>query len=400
MKRSLLFVCASLVLCFSFNSCRKGTATKTINVAGLFSLTGNWSTLGVNSKAAIEMAAHDINTYAQNKGLSFRLSVSTYDTRLNPDSARMYFVKATDQGSDFVIGPQSSAELANIVPLADAAKMIVVSQGSTAGSLALAGDAVFRFCPPDKVEGGAIANTIYNDGMKGLVTVARDDAGNKGLQSATGSAFVAKGGVVNAIDAYSTATTDFTTVIAAIKAKVNTLAAAHGIANVAVYLASFDEGVTLMAQAASDPILSQVQWYGGDGIVLSAVLPANTTASAFAVKTGFFAPSFGLPVSLQSKWQPVADRIKTTTGIDADAFALAAYDAMWVIAYTLEKTQGNVADFAVLKTVFAQQANAYAGVTGATTLDAFGDRATGAFDYWGIKKNGTAYNWVKTGTSE
>ncbi len=155
-----------------------------------------------------------------------------------------------------------------------------------------------------------------------------------------------------------------------------------------------------MALAAADPMLSQVKWYGGDGIVLSTVLPANAVASEFAIKTSFFAPSFGLPVSLKSKWQPIADRIKTISGIEADAFALAAYDAMWVIAYTLEKTNGSVADFRNLKTVFAQQSNTYIGVTGATALDTFGDRSSGAFDYWGIQKTGTTYTWAVTGTSE
>lgn len=401
MKKSLIIFCVALIVGLGFSSCRRsGVATNTINVTGLFSLTGNWSTLGVNSKAAIELATRDINSYLQGKGATFRMSVSTYDTRLNPDSARMYFVKATGEGTRFIIGPQSSAELAVIEPLANAAKMIVVSQGSTAGSLAIADDAVFRFCPPDKVEGSAIANTMFKQGIKGLVTVARDDAGNKGLQSATGSAFTAKGGVVNAITPYSTTTTDFAAVVASIRSKVSGLSAMHGLANTAVYLASFDEGVALMALAASDTLLSKVKWYGGDGIALSALLPANPSASEFAIKTGFFAPSFGLPVSLQSKWHPVAVRIQAATGIEADAFALAAYDAMWVIAHTLEVTHGSVDDFEKLKTTFAERSNAYSGVTGATTLDSYGDRASGAFDYWGITKTGTTYKWAVTGTSE
>ena len=105
-------------------------------------------------------------------------------------------------------------------------------------------------------------------------------------------------------------------------------------------------------------------------------------------------------MSLKSKWQPIAERIKRSTGIEADAFALAAYDAMWVIAYSLEKTNGTVADYTNLKTVFAQQSNTYNGVTGTTALDSFGDRSSGAFAYWGLKKSGTTYTWTMTGTSE
>lgn len=400
MKKSVLIFSAAVVLGLGFNSCRRtNVPLSSINVSGLFSITGNWNTLGINSKAAIEMAAHDINTYLQGKDAKFRLTVSTYDTRLNPDSAHNYFVRATEEGTHFVIGPQSSAELAVLEPLANAAKMVVISQGSTAGSLAIAGDGVYRFCPPDKVEGAAVANTIYKDGIKALVTIGRNDAGNKGLQSATGAAFLAKSGVVNAVDAYSTSTTDFAPVVAAIKAKVSSLSATYGIGYTAVYLASFDEGVALMAMAASDPLLSQVKWYGGDGIVLSAAMPANATAAEFALKTAFFAPTFGLPAALMGKWQPVADRIKATTGVEADAFALAAYDAMWVIAYTIEKTGGSLADYEQLKAEFVRQSNQYTGITGPTTLDTYGDRAAGVFDYWGISRTG-GYKWIKVGTSE
>jgi branched-chain amino acid transport system substrate-binding protein len=401
MKRTLLLAGAVAALSLGISSCKKTTTPKkVVNISGLFSLTGNWSTLGINSKAAIQFAADDINTYLKNKDAGFTVSVSVYDTKLDADSAQLDFVKATSSGDHFIIGPQSSAELAAIAPLADAGKMVVVSQGSTAGSLAIPGDAVFRFCPPDKVEGAAIAATIYKNGVKGLVTVARNDAGNLGLQTATGAAFTAKGGVVSAIPAYSTTLTDFTSLIATIKTSVNQYVATYGMSNTAIYIASFDEGAELFAAAASDPVLSQVKWYGGDGIALSAVLIANTPASDFAIKTNFFAPSFGLPVSGQSKWQPIADRIKASTGVAADAFALAAYDAMWVIAHTLEATEGSTNDFATLKSGFVTQSNAYTGATGPTTLDANGDRASGSFDYWGISKTGTTYTWTVVGESE
>ncbi len=401
MKKTILLIGALSTLAFGLHSCKKSkSSSKVINISGLFSLTGNWSTLGINSKAAIQFAADDINTYLNNKNAGFTIAVSVYDTKLASDSAQLGFVKATSAGTHFIIGPQSSAELAAIAPLADAGQMIVVSQGSTAGSLAIAGDGVFRFCPPDKVEGAAIAATIYNSGIKGLVTLARNDAGNLGLQTATGSAFTAKGGAVTALPAYATTPTDFTSTIAALKTKVSQYITTYGISNTAIYLASFDEGADLFVKASSDSMLSQVKWYGGDGIALSAILLGNTTAANFASRTSFFAPSFGLPVSLQSKSGPIADRITASTGIAADAFALAAYDAMWVIAKTLETTYGATDNYQQLKTVFAQQSNTYTGVTGPTALDSFGDRASGSFDYWGITKNGTTYKWTVVGQSE
>jgi branched-chain amino acid transport system substrate-binding protein len=107
-----------------------------------------------------------------------------------------------------------------------------------------------------------------------------------------------------------------------------------------------------------------------------------------------------LPDALKSKWEPLAARIKAKTGIDPDAYALAAYDALWTIAYTLEGTDGSTTDFAKIKTLFVAEANKDTGVTGADALDAAGDRATGTFDYFGIVKDGAGYKWTLVGKSE
>ncbi|MFA6085969.1 ABC transporter substrate-binding protein [Mucilaginibacter sp.] len=403
MKKLLFPVIALLAVVLVIQSCSKSKkiiVSRPVTVEGLFSLTGNWSSLGITSKAAIELAAEDINIYLAQRDAKFSIAVHVSDTKLETEVAKTQFTAAKNGGVHFVIGPQSSAELAAIKPLVDGGQVIVVSQSSTAGSLAIADDNIFRFCPPDKIEGAAIANTIFKKGIKGLVTLARDDAGNKGLQLATGAAFTAKGGEISALAPYAITTTNFASVIAAMKTEVTRLNAKYGAANVGVYLASFDECTGLFKLAAAEPLLSNIKWYGGDGVVLSTALLSDAVAADFAIKTGFFAPSFGLPAALQSQWKPIADRIKTKTGIEPDAFALAAYDALWAIAYTLESTEGSTTDIAKLKTSFVEQANKHAGIVGADALDTAGDRASGTFDYFGIIKDGAAYVWKLTGKSD
>ena len=403
MKKLLLPALAVIVFMLALPSCSKDEkviVAKTVNVQGLFSLTGNWSSLGITSKAALELAADDINAYLKDKNATFRMSVSVSDTKLETETAKTLFNQAKSQGTSFIIGPQSSAELAAIKPLADASSILVVSQSSTAGSLAVAGDAIFRFCPSDKIEGAASGASIYKKGIKGLVTVARDDAGNKGLQTSTGAAFTAKGGEVAALTPYADNTTDFTAVISQIKTELTRLKGIHGAANVGVYLASFDEGVQLMKLAAADATLSNVKWFGGDGVVLSAAFTADAAAAEFVIKTGFFAPSFGLPTANEAQWKPVAARIKAKTGMDPDAFALVAYDALWTIARTLEATGGKTDDFAKVKAEFVKDANKNTGIVGAEALDEAGDRANGTFDYYGITKIGSNYVWTLVGKSD
>lgn len=398
MKNKLVLALGLLV--FVFSSCGKNDPPRTISVVGLFSLTGNGATLGNNSKAAAEIAIEDVNNYFNSKNIHYNLKLTVNDTKLDAELAKSYFADAKLSGAKFIIGPQSSAELTALKPLIDDAQLLVVSTGSTAGSLAIPKDAIYRFCPPDKIEGAAIAASIYAKGVKGLVTVARDDAGNKGLQTATGTAFTAKGGQTTAITPYPSTGANYTTVIAAIKAQVNTYAGTYGATNVGVYLASFDEGIELFKLAAADATLSNIKWYGGDGVVMSTAFVSDPVVAEFAIKTGFFAPSFGLPAATESLSKPIAARIKAKTGTDPNAFALAVYDAVWNIAYTLETTNGSTADFPNINNRFAVQANVRSGITGPETLDTNGDRASGTYDYFGIVKEGTTYSWKLVGKSE
>lgn len=373
---------------------------ETVTVGGLLSITGNWNTLGKTSQAAMEIAAGEINTYLRETGSRFTIDTKIFDTKLETGLATQMIEDAKGQGIQFIIGPQSSAEVGAIKPYADANNVLVISQGSTAGAYAIAGDNIFRFCPADNVEGPAIAKTMFKEGKKGVITVARDDAGNKGLQNAVSAAFIALGGTVANLTPYTVATTDFTAVIAEIKAKIIANTALYGAAGTAVYYASFDECVDLFKQAASDPVLSSVNWYGGDGVVLSAAITADATAAAFAAATHFFAPSFGLPAQTDPKLQTLIATIKTRTGIEPDAFALAAYDAMWVIANTVVASANVASDFNKVKAVFNLQSNSFYGVTGATLLNNFGDRSIGSFDYWGIVEEGSTFKWKLVGRSE
>lgn len=401
MKRFFAPLLVLFFLLITLPSCDKneGGSEKTINVRGLFSLTGNWSTLGTTSKAAIELAAEDINAYLAAKNASFRMSTSVADTKLETELAKTLFTQAKDEKISFIIGPQSSAELTAIKPLSDAAEVIVISQSSTAGSLAIANDAIFRFCPSDKIEGAAMAATIFKKGIKGLVTIARDDAGNKGLQSSTGAAFTAKGGETTPLLPYSTTLTNYSSVISDIKDWLGALITTYGADKVGIYLASFDEGVEIFKLAAADPMLNSVKWFGADGVALSTAF-LTPAVGDFIIKTSFFAPAFGLPVAHEAKWKPVAARIKTKSGIEPDAFALVAYDAMWTIAYTIEANNSSTDNFANLKYNFVDQAGKFSGVVGAETLDAAGDRATGTFDYFSVVKEGNNYVWKLVGKSD
>jgi branched-chain amino acid transport system substrate-binding protein len=402
--KKLLF----LLLCVvTFVSCEKDHDDhddyedfQQIKVAALLSQTGGWSNLGITSKAALEVAVDKINHDFECRDIPFRFELTVFETQLDPIIAAQTVQNISASGYKFIIGPQSSAELALVKPLADSLGILVVSQGSTASSLAIANDMIFRYVPGDQIEGAALANSIKNAGKQALVTLARNDAGNLGLQSSVGNNFSNLGGIVNSVGTYETTTTDFTTILADVKSQIIGLNSTYTNDQIAVYLASFDEAVTLFNQASSDPILSGVNWYGGDGFVKNSALLQDPAAAQFAIATNFFCPDFGLPISTQDLWSSIITTIDGMTGIQSDAYTLAAYDALYVISKLVENEDGVPSNSTSLQTAFLNASNGFSGATGVISLNENGDRSSGSFNYWGLENVNGTYQWVFVGQSE
>jgi branched-chain amino acid transport system substrate-binding protein len=363
-------------------------------VGVLVSLTGSWSSLGQNTVAALQIATKQLEATArvQHGGYRFRLLVR--DTQLDPSQALEAIKDLDKRGVKIVIGLQSSAEVAMIKPYADAHNMLVISQGSTASSLAIPGDNIFRFCPNDTREAEPIVALMWHDGIRTIAPLWRNDAGNNGLHDSVQSAFQSLGGAVTPGYRYEPTTADFSAATTAVSTQV---AAASDASTTAVYLAAFDEVVDIFHSAQTSDTLSSTTWYGSDGVALSAALLADSTAAAFAANAGYPNPIFGLDDALQSKWQPISDAIEARTGITPDAFALSAYDALFVVQRALQNS-GDTKIFGNFKAAFVNEANAYVGITGSTALDSAGDRLNGNFDFWAVRLENGSYDWVRIGS--
>src|SRR5215468_807052 len=137
---------------------------RTVKIGVLADLSGSWSTLGKNTVAALRIAAADLeNTRSQSHPARFQFLVR--DTHLDPEKALDAIQDLNQRGVKIIIGPQSSSEVAEIKPFADAHNILVISQGSTASSLAIPGDNIFRFCPNDRREAEAIVALMQHDGI-------------------------------------------------------------------------------------------------------------------------------------------------------------------------------------------------------------------------------------------
>jgi branched-chain amino acid transport system substrate-binding protein len=371
---------------------------RVFKIGVLASLTGgSGNSLGQDTLAALQIAADQLDVEAKANRGGYRLHLFVRDTQQDPLKALAAIKDLDKRGVQIIVGPQTSSEVAMIKPFADAHNILVISQGSTASSLAIAGDNIFRFCPNDKREAEAIVALMQHDGIHSIVPLWRNDAGNNGLHDSVKAALENVGGTVTSGVQYQTTTTDFSTATASVASQIQSLVTAGADPNsVAIYSAAFDEIVDVFHSASANLTLSSTRWYGSDGVALSAALTGDASAAAFAASVYYPNPTFGLDDSLQNLWQPVADAIEARTGIAPDAFALSAYDALFVVERALRVT-GNLKNFASFKSAFVDAADSYSGITGSTALDAAGDRLSADFDFWAVRQVSGTFSWVRIG---
>ena len=380
-------------------SAQAPSPTNVIRIGALLSITGGGSSLGNTSRAALEVATARWNQRLKAQHQSARVELDIIDTGQDPTRAVAGFQQLAARGVRIIVGPQSSAEVAAIQPLANAQGVLIVSQGSTASSLAMPNDNVFRFVPNDHVEGRATTDLLVHQNIRIVVPMWRDDRGNQGLADSVRAAATSSGAQVTTGFRYEPDTTDFGPGLQAIATQVTAATQQVGAGHVAVYLAGFEETANVLAAAATTPGLANVHWYGGDGSAQAVQLVDSASAASFAVKTaGYPSPLVALPSTSMQRDASLIRQIAHRANATPDAFALAAYDALDVGVQTL-RTTGTSVDGPTLRAAFAKQANGYAGVTGTIRIDPSGDRTSAPYAYWSIcRPSGQHARWVRSGT--
>src|SRR5262249_14391950 len=200
-----------------------GKTPKTlVKIGVLASLTGSGFSLGRNTVAALQVAARDLNNIGpQYRPVRFRFLVR--DTQQDPSRALNAIQDLHERGVKIIIGPQTSSEVAMIKPFADAHNILVISQGSTASSLAIPGDNILRFCPNDTREAEALVALLQHDGIRAIVPLWRNDAGNNGLHDSVQIRFQAFGGRVTSGFRYEPTTADFSVATNAVASQIGSL---------------------------------------------------------------------------------------------------------------------------------------------------------------------------------
>jgi branched-chain amino acid transport system substrate-binding protein len=198
---------------------------RVFKVGVLATLTGSGFTLGTDTVAALQIAEEQIEADARSQHGGYRFKFFVRDTQHDPSKALQAIEDLAKRGVQIIIGPQTSSEVGMIKPFADAHNILVISQGSTASSLSIAGDNIFRLCPDDRVEADAIVALMQHDVIQHIVPLWRNDAGNNGLHDSVQTKFEALGAgyTVESGYQYQPTTTDFSTATTTVASQIQSL---------------------------------------------------------------------------------------------------------------------------------------------------------------------------------
>lgn len=383
----------------------------TILIGALLPLTGTLSSFGESAEASLTLAVDDVNDQLANSGSSSRVRLVIEDTKTDPNVAREKLMDIASKGVRIVIGPSTSAAVAAVKEYADENGILIISSSSTAPSLAIPNDNVFRFVPDDTHQAEALAKQMWDEGTRVVIPIWRTDVFGNNLQSLLKEKFEKLGGKVIDGIGYDPPVGNFAASLHRINfivweqelrsltSKVNDAVSQYGADKVGVYIVAFDEIVPIMIQSNRHQELQSVRWYGSDGSAQQEGLIKNVEAAEFAVKTNFLNPIYR--VNASDSFKKIEERIVEKIDRVPRSYAEVAYDEFWVAALTLNNHTGTQQDdIGSLRAAFINTANMYNGVTGRTELNDAGDRKYAPYDFWAVQpalKDGTntsSFEWT------
>lgn len=352
--------------------------TGEVRIGALYPVTG--STKGAENREAALLGARDFNAFLSSINVDWRLSIIPEDTISNPFTALVKAREMHQDGIDIIIGPQLSINVERVGRYVNQNSMMLLSCCSTAPSLAVPGDGIFRLIPDDSKQGVAVGRLLESAGIKAMVSIWRGDVYGDGLRAATAESFESRGGIVGDGVRYGIAETDFTEEVAALADEVRAMVNEYGVDKVAVFAASFGEGAKKIAETSSTvDILTDVRWFGSEALAKTPVLTEEALLDlAHSVRFTALQVADNPGYSYERVHQHISD----TFGQEPTSHVYRSYDAVWLVGLSILHT--GMADATAVKSVFHDVASGYNGAQDSTVLNEAGDLASADYAVWQV----------------
>lgn len=227
----------------------------TIKIGLVAALNGDQKPWGEDSQVGVMLVEDEINKAGGIQGKKVKFIVQ--DSNSNAEGAKSAAEKLVGEGVVAILGDVASSNTAQIIEVAKAKGVPVISVGSTRTDLADKSNVFFRVCYTDDFQGPVMAKFAY-DGLKLKKVALMTDAKqvySTGLSESFRKAYTSLGGEIVDEQKYETGQASFQGIVDQVKAKNPD----------GLFLSGYFTEVGAIAKAVRGAGMSGVKLLGGDG---------------------------------------------------------------------------------------------------------------------------------------
>ena len=276
------------------------------------SLTGSEAAFGKSTRDGVELALEEVN--AAGGLLGKKVAVRVYDDQSKPEEAASATKRLLTQDKVVVVlGEVASSNSLAMAPIAQDAKIPMISPSSTNPRVTEVGDYIFRVCFIDPFQGFVMAKYAHDDLKYTRVAILTDkkSAYSEGLTEVFQRKFTEMGGKIAGVEAYAKGDTDFRAQLTKVKAARPT----------GLYLPGYYQDVAAIAEQARELGLG-ARLLGSDGWSAPKLLELAGGALEGAVMTDSYAADDPAPAS-----RAFIERFTARYGHPPNGNAALGYDA-------------------------------------------------------------------------
>lgn len=342
----LLFASALVSLTFA------RAAEEPIRIGEYASITGKEASLGQSSHNGTVMAIDDLNAAGGVLGRS--LLLLTEDTQSKPGESATAAKKLISRDKVVaLLGEVASSRSLEAAPVAQLAKVPMISPASTNPKVTETGNYIFRTCFIDPFQGPVMAKFAKEKlrAQRVALMVSNSSAYSIGLAKFFREAFTANGGTIVLEQKYAEGDKDFKAQLTAIKA-----AGVDAVFNPGYY----NEGALIVLQARDLGLTLPI--FGADSWEAEALIELGGKAIEGAYLCSHYSPADPSP-----RVQNFVQAYKKRFGTTPDSNASLGYDSVLVLVDAIKRAGST--DRAKIRDALAATKN-FAAVTGNITIDA------------------------------
>lgn len=357
MTRAFVAIC--LVFSIFISACvqkggpgSNGTSGDTIKVGVYGDLTGPTSSFGQSTKNGVELAVEEINAAGGVNGK--KIEIVSEDDQGRPEQAKTVVSKLISQDKvQALLGEVASTNSLAAAPVAQEAKVPMITPSSTNPKVTETGDYISRVCFIDPFQGSVMAKFAANT-LKAKTAAVIGDVNSdysKGLTQFFEEEFNRLGGKVIAKEAYTQTDPDFKGQLTKIR----------NLNPDVIYIPGYYGQVGIIAKQARE-LGMNMPLLGGDGWDS----PELWKLGGDALKNAFISNHYSAE-NPAPEIQNFVKAYKAKFNVVPDSLAALAYDAAKVLADAIKRA--GTTESAKLKDAINATKD-FPGVTGKITLDA------------------------------